>query len=150
MSERRRGGGWADFAAVVFAIVGIANGIQGLAALFKKEYFSESSLLYSNLRFWAIVWIVVGCLQLLAASMLVGRARGGRTLGIVLASVSALVAFVSIGAHSTWGLIVLAMDVLIIYGLTAHPEAFGEGAGSVGPGGLAGSQRSDMPPPRGF
>jgi hypothetical protein len=143
MSERRPGGGWADFAAVVFAIVGFANAIQGLTALFKKEYFLESGLVYSNLRFWAVVWLTVGFLQMATASLLVGRASSGRTLGIVLAAGSAVVAFLSLGGNTAWSLAVLAMDLLIVYGLTTHPEAFTPG-GEIGPGGLSGSQRTDI------
>jgi hypothetical protein len=146
---RRRGAGWADFAAVVFAIVGFANAIQGLTALFKKEHFTESGLAYSNLRFWAIVWLILGFLQMGAASLLVSRATSGRTLGIVLASGSAVVAFFSLGAHTSWSLAILAMDLLIVYGLTAHPEAYVPG-GDVGvePTGFSG-QRADMPVPPG-
>jgi hypothetical protein len=150
MSERRPGGGWADFAAVVFAIVGFANLIQGLTALFKKEHFVESGLAYSNLRFWAIVWLIVGFLQMGAASLLVGRASSGRILGIVLASGSAVVAFFSLGGHTTWSLAILAMDLLIVYGLTAHPDAFVAGGEvSLGPGGLSGSERPGIGVPPG-
>ena len=148
MNGHRRGGGWGDFAAVVFAIVGISNAIQGLTALFKKEYFVESGLVYENLQFWAIVWLVVGFLQIGAASMLVNRSTAGRTLGIVLAAGSAVVAFVSLGGNTAWALAVLAMDLLIVYGLTAHPEAFAPG-GDAGPGGVSGRERAGMPVPPG-
>ena len=145
---RRGGGGWANFAAVVFAIVGISNGIQGLGALFKKEYFSEASLLYSNLQFWAWAWLIVGFLQIIASSMLVGRSRGGRTLGIVLAGGSAVVAFFSIGAYPVWGLAVLAMDLMIVFGLTVHPDAYGDTDVS-GPGPLdRGASLTGPPMPR--
>jgi hypothetical protein len=146
MSERGRprGGGWADFAAAVFVIVGISNGFQGLSALFKKEHFIESGLVYENLRFWAFVWLGVGIAQLVAAGMLVGRQRAGRTLGIVLASGSAVVAFMSLGAHTPWSLAVLAMDLLIVYGLTAHPAAYTGAA--TDPGWTSVADRPPLPP----
>lgn len=125
MSERGRGGGWADFAAVVFAIAGFANAIQGLTGLFKREYFAESGLVYENLGFWAVVWLIFGLCQIGVASLLIGRQPAARIIGIVLAAGSAVVAFMSIGAYPFWEFAVLGMDLLIIYGLTAHPEAFG-------------------------
>jgi hypothetical protein len=128
MAKRGDGGGWADLAAVLFVIGGIHNGIAGLSAIFKKEYFSESGLLYENLQVWGWVWLILGLLQLIAASLLVGRASSGRILGIVLASMSAIVWFASIGAYPLWAIVVLVLDVLVIYGLTTHPEAFGEAA----------------------
>ena len=44
-------------------------------------------------------------------------------LGIVLASLSAVVSFTSIGAYPLWAIAVIAIDVLIIHGLTLRaPE----------------------------
>jgi hypothetical protein len=143
----QQGGGWGDFATVVFAIAGISNGIQGLSALFKKEYFNEAGLAYSNLRFWAIVWLIVGVLQIGAASLLVGRAKSGRKLGIVLAAGSVIVAFLSLGGHQSWSLAILAMDILIVYGLTAHPDAYAEGQGAGDGPGPVSMERMDMMPP---
>jgi hypothetical protein len=145
MSREGNGGGWAAFAATVFAIVGISNGIQGLGALFKKEYFSGTDLLYGNLQFWAWAWLIIGVLQIVAAYLLIDRARSGRSLGIVLAAGSAVVAFVSIGAYPLWSIVVLAMDLLIVFGLTTHPEAFGEGS-SYAPGAAGSDPRSAEPP----
>ena len=48
----------------------------------------------------------------------------GRTLGIVVASISAIVAFFSIEAHPLGGVVLIGVDVLIIYGLTVHGDAF--------------------------
>ena len=129
----------------MFAIVGISNGIQGLGALFHKEYFAESSMLYQNLQFWAWVWFIVGVLQIVAAYLLLDNARSGRTLGIVLAAGSAIVAFISMGGYPQWSIAVLAMDLLIVFGLAAHPEAYGEGS-SYGPGALGSEPRSAEPP----
>jgi hypothetical protein len=146
MSGRGSGGGWGTFAATVFAIVGISNLMQGLTALFRKQYFSESGLAYSNLRFWAIVWLVIGFAQVGAAIMLIGRSRGGRTLGIVLASGAAVVAFLSMGANTAWSLAVLGMNLLIVYGLTAHPGAYSaEGVGTE-PAWTSVADRPAVPP----
>jgi hypothetical protein len=144
MSERGAGGGWADFAAVVFTIVGIANAVQGLSALVKKEYFAESGLVFENLQFWAIVWFVVGLAQIGAAMMLVGREPSGRILGIGLAGGSVVVTFLSMGAYTPWAFAVLAMDLLILYGLTVHSEAFS--AVGAGPDWTTVAERPSVPP----
>lgn len=122
----RRGRGWYDFAGALFALAGIWNALAGLSAIFKKEYFSESSLVYENLQLWGWVWLVLGLVQLGTAAALIGG--GGRIVGIVLAAISATVSFASIGAYPLWSILVIALDVLIIYGLTAHPES---GTGEV-------------------
>jgi hypothetical protein len=129
MSTRRPGGGWADFAAVILAIAGFLNALQGLSALFKREYFSEQGLVYENLGVWAAVWIAVGIGQIGTASLLVGREPAGRILAIIFAAGSIVVSFMSMGAYPVWHLTVLALDILIIYGLTTHQEAFEESEG---------------------
>jgi hypothetical protein len=146
MSRRKPGGGWADFAAVILAIAGFLNALQGLSALFKREYFSEQGLVYQNIGVWAVVWLVVGISQIGTASLLVGRERSGRILGIVFASASAVISFFSMGAYPVWHLTVLALDVLIIFGLTTHPEAFEEPSEDVGPDYAQRYERPISPP----
>jgi hypothetical protein len=125
MSTRRQKlPGIVSFTAVLFTLAGFFHAIQGLGAIIKKEYFDESSLIYSNLQVTGWVWVAVGLLQIAAAYMIVGRASGGRILGIVLASLSAIVSFFSLGASTGWSIVVIAIDVLIIYGLTVHGDAF--------------------------
>ena len=125
MSTRRQKlPGIVSFTAVLFTLTGFFHAIQGLGALIKKEYFHESSLLYSNLQVTGWIWVILGLLQIAAAYMIVGRASGGRILGIVLASLSAVVTFFTLGAYPVWSIVVIAVDLLIIYGLTVHGDTF--------------------------
>ncbi len=124
MAEREQSTGIVTFAATLFALAGFFHGIQGLGAIFKKEYFSEAGLLYSNLAFWGWVWLIFGILQIAASYMILGRASGGRTLGIIVASASSLIAFLSIGAYPLASVIVIALNVLVIHGLTIRAAMF--------------------------
>jgi hypothetical protein len=134
MSNRKpRAPGVVTFAAVLFTIAGFFHGIEGLGAIFKKEYFNEASLLYENLQVWGWASLIMGVLQISAAYLIVGRATSGRTLGIVVASLSAIATFFSIEAHPLGGVLLIAVDVLIIYGLTVHAEAFVPGGIEDGP-----------------
>jgi hypothetical protein len=123
-SRKQKLPGIVAFTAVLFTLAGFFHAIQGLGALIKKEYFHESSLLYSNLQVTGWVWVILGLLQIAAAYMIVGRASGGRILGIVLASLSAVVSFFTLGALPVWSIVLIAVDVLVIYGLTVHGDAF--------------------------
>jgi len=141
MAERRSDRGWYDFAGALFGIVGAFNAIQGLSAIMKKEYFAGGALVYDNLQFWGWAWLIVGVVQIGAAIMLFSGQ--GRMLGIILASLSAVVSFTSLGAYPAWGIIVIALDVLIIHGLTAHPTVMGASTSGIGQG----APRQDMAPP---
>jgi hypothetical protein len=119
MNEPERSHGWTLFATIVVGVAGAWNVMLGVAALVKKEYFHEGALLYQNLSFWGWVWIVVGGLQLLTAILIAARTTAGKALGLIGASVSMLVWFFSIGAHPLSTILVIALDVLVLYALTA-------------------------------
>ena len=123
MAERTGGRGWYDFAGAMFGIVGAFNAIQGLSAILKKEYFAGGTLVYDNLQFWGWAWLIIGVVQIAAAIMLFSGQ--GRVLGIVLAALSAVVSFTSLGAYPVWSIIVIALDVLIIHGLTVSAAVTG-------------------------
>ncbi len=65
--------------------------------IMKKEYFAGGTLVYDNLQFWGWAWLIVGVVQVIAAMMLL--AGQGRVLGIILAALSAVISFTSIGAY---------------------------------------------------
>lgn len=116
--------GWATFAGVLFMVAGLWNFFAGWAALARKEYFDEASLLYQNLQVVGWVWLGIGVIQVLASYLIFARRPSGRTLGVVLAALSMFVWFFTIGAYPMWAMMIVAIDALIIYGLTAHSEVF--------------------------
>ena len=117
---RRGGRGWYDFAGAMFGIAGAFNAIQGLSAIFKKEVFAEEALIYQDLQFWGWVWLIVGIVQIAAAIMLFSGQ--GRVLAIVLAAISAIASFSSLGAFPVASIVIIAIDILIIHGLTTHAD----------------------------
>jgi hypothetical protein len=147
MSRRRPGAGWGDFAAVILAIAGFLNAIQGVSALFKKEAFAEEGMIHENVAVWAVVWIAVGIGQMGTSSLLIGRRPAGRVLAIIFAAGSIAVSFFTMHAYPIWHLVVITLDVLIIFGLTTHPEAFEEGEESEGDEWMHPADRSSTMPP---
>jgi hypothetical protein len=119
MEEFERSHGWTVFASVVIFVAGVWNLILGVAAFTKKTYFSAGSLLYVNLSFWGIVWIFMGVLQLLTAFLVLRRSTAGKALGLIGASVSMIVWFFSIGAHPVSSILIILVDGLVLYALTA-------------------------------
>ncbi len=121
-SERRQG--WTWFAAITIGVASGWNLMLGIAAFVKQDYFDVGSLLYDNLRFWGVVWLTMGALQALTALLVAFRLTLGRLLGVLGASVSMLVWFFSLGAHPIASIVIVALDLLILYALTAEqPDA---------------------------
>jgi hypothetical protein len=122
MYEAERSRGWTLFATIAIGVAGCWNLIIGIAAFAKKEYFDTGSLLYENLSFWGFVWIVVALLQLLTAFLLARRITAGKALGLIGVSLSMLIWFFSIRAHPTASVLIIVLDGLILYALTAEPS----------------------------
>jgi hypothetical protein len=118
------GSGWATFAGVFFLVAGFWNVFAGWAALVRKEYFSEASLLYHDLQVTGWVWLGIGVIQVLTSYFILTRRPIGRVFGITFAALSMLVWFFTIGAYPMWAMMIVAIDAVIIYGLAAHREAF--------------------------
>lgn len=111
--------GWRTFAGVAFYLVGGFNIVGGLAALFKDEVFAvgKEGLLVANYTAWGWFLFIVGLLQL-AAGIGIFKGRGwGRLLGVALAALSAMLHIAFLVAFPAFGLITIALSVLVIYGL---------------------------------
>jgi hypothetical protein len=117
------GQGWAAFAATMVLIAGVFNVIYGLAAVIDDNYFTPNDLLFGNLSLWGWIHLILGVLQVLAASMIFAGSELGALLGIMFAGFSAIVALLAIGAYPLWSVIVLVVDGLIIYALTVYGDA---------------------------
>jgi len=120
----RKGAGWAGFAAVVFLVLGIFNLVDGIAALANDDYFHVDELLFGDLAMWGTIFLVVGAAQLLTALLIFRGSHVGALLGVSLAALNAVVALLSVGAYPIWSLVILALDGVVIYALTAYGDAF--------------------------
>jgi hypothetical protein len=122
--RREAGGGWLGFAAVMFFAAGAADALWGIAALVNDDYFTADELLFGDLSMWGAIYLGFAALQIVTAWLIVKRSAIGAALGIGIALLHALAVLMSIGAYPLWSVILLAIDGLIIYGLTAY--GFGE------------------------
>lgn len=121
-SETRRqpsqGEGWVAFAIVYLGLAGILNVIYGIAALSNKSYFHENSLLWSNLKTWGWILIILGAFQMLTSGLLYTRSQFGAILGIFLASLAFIANFLSIGAYPVWSVIAMVLSGFVIWALS--------------------------------
>jgi hypothetical protein len=117
--------GWGRFAGVIILVSGIFSGIQGLVALIGPSTYyvaAGGSLFLFDVTGWGWWNLIVGILLILTALALFTGAMWARVIAIILAVVSAVIQMMLIPAQPWWAMIVIAMDVLIIYALTAHGE----------------------------
>jgi len=115
--------GWIAFAGVMMLMLGAFHAIQGLVAVFKDEYFLVApSGLTVNVDYSAWGWthLIAGTILILAGLGLFSGQMWARVVGVVVAVLSALVNFSFLAAYPVWSTIMIALDVLIIWALTAH------------------------------
>jgi hypothetical protein len=115
------GGGWILFAGIMLMLVGLLNVIWGIAAIADSSFFiHDTRYILSNLNTWGWVTLIIGVVQMLAAYSIWAGNQFGRWVGITVAGLSAIGALMSIPAYPFWSLAIFAVDILVIYGLSAY------------------------------
>ncbi len=115
------GGGWILFAGIMLMLVGILNVIWGIAAIGNASFFiNDTKYILSNLNTWGWVTVILGAVQMLAASSIWAGNQFGRWVGITVAGLSAIAALMSLPAYPFWSLAIFAVDILVVYGLAAY------------------------------
>jgi hypothetical protein len=116
--------GWRTFSGVIFYLAGAFNVIGGLGALFRDEVFvAGNEVLIADVTAWGWFLLVVGLLQL-AVGVGIFRGRGwGRRLGVLLASLSAMLHIAFLVAFPAFSLISITLAVVVIYGLIVQDDS---------------------------
>ena len=115
--------GWGIFAAVILLVSGLFTGIQGIAALIgPNTYFvlNDGQLLLFDVNGWGWWNLIVAILLLLTSFALFAGQTWARVVAIILAIISAVGQLFLLPVQPWWATIVIAVDILVIYALTAH------------------------------
>ena len=115
--------GWITFAGTMMMIIGSLHVVQGLVAVFNDEYYlvtKNGLTVHLDYTSWGWTHIIAGLVVIGAGLGLFAGQMWARVVGIVLASISALLNFAFIASYPFWSTIVIAMDVFVIMALTVH------------------------------
>jgi hypothetical protein len=115
--------GWIAFAGTMMVLLGSFHVIQGLVAVFKDEYFvvGKSGLVVNvDYTTWGWVHIIGGLIIAGAGVALFTGKVWARTIGVLLAMVSAIVNISFLAAYPIWSTIMITVDILVIWALTVH------------------------------
>jgi hypothetical protein len=119
-----QGEGWVTFIGVLFGLLGAFNAIDGIVALAGDDNFRDENLFFGNLTFWGITLLAIGALQLFTAILILRRNANGQGLGIILCCFNLVWQLFFVAVFPIWSLLIIAADVLIIYGLCIHDKQF--------------------------
>ena len=115
--------GWIAFAGVIMVMLGFFHAIQGLVAIFKDDYYLvHSSGLVVNVNYttWGWVHLLGGIIVACAGFAVFTGQVWARTVGVILALISAIVNVGFLAAYPLWSLMMIALDVTVILALTVH------------------------------
>ena len=119
--EQGRGYGLVLFAGVLLLVVGFWNMIYGIAAIANSHVFvANAHYVFGNLRAWGWVTLILAVLLLLAGvGVMVGN-QAARWFGVVVVGLNAINQMFFIPAYPFWSLMIIAADIVALYGLCAY------------------------------
>ena len=126
-STDRNTSGWVMFAITMFILAGVLNAIYGLMMLFNSTWvvFTGDGAWLVDISTWGWITLVVAAIQFLAAWGISGGKTWAQITGIIIATIAAVNALFTISIYPIWGIVMLALAVLVIYGLTVHGDEVG-------------------------
>ena len=112
--------GWSLFAAIMMIIVGLFSALDGLAAIIKKGFFvAVGDYAYKlDVTAWGWIHLILGALLVITGAYVLQGANWARGVGIGLASLSAIANFLYIPYYPLWAIVIIALDILVIWGLS--------------------------------
>ena len=118
----QKGLGWILFAWIMLLSAGVMNILKGIAALDQTKFWTDygAVYVYGDLRTWGWILLIWGVLLVLAAVSVWKGGSFGRWIGIFAATLNLFFQFMFLPAYPFWALTIMAIDVMVIYGLAVY------------------------------
>ena len=116
------GSGWVTFAGVMLGVAGTWNLIDGILAIANSKVYghNDRTYIFSDLRTWGWIVLVLGIAQLFAAFAVMAGSEVARWFGIAVAAVNSIGQLSFVPVYPFWALMMFSVDVIIIYGLAVY------------------------------
>ena len=98
------------------------HAIAGLSGIIKDDFYAVTPnyVLKFDVTTWGWIHLIGGIVVVLAGFGVFSGKVWARTVGVILAAVSALVSFAWIPLYPIWSIVLIAIDVTVIWALTVH------------------------------
>ena len=114
--------GWATFAGLMMILIGLFHAISGLAEVVDPDAYvaGENYVFRLSSDAWGWIHLLGGIIIFFAGFAIFRGAVWGRTVGVILAIVSAFGAFAWLPYAPVSAIVIIAIDITVIWALTAH------------------------------
>ncbi len=120
-ASRDEGNWMIVFAVTLLITVGFFNLIDGIAAITRSHiYIANARYVIGDLRAWGWVALILGVLQLLAALGILLGNQVARWFAVAVIGLNAIGQMFFIPAYPFWALVIIAVDVVALWGLCAY------------------------------
>ena len=122
--EERQPTGWTIFAGCVLVIIGSLDALYGLAAILNDEVVlvGGHGVIVADVTTWGWVHLILGSIVALTGLGLFAAASTARWFAVFFISVNAVAQIVWFPAAPLWAMMLIFLDVVVIYQLTARWE----------------------------
>jgi hypothetical protein len=123
--SERQPTGWTVFAGCILFIVGSLDALWGLAAILNDNVVivGGQGAIIADITTWGWVHLILGSAMALAGLGLFAGSSGARWAAVLFVTVNAISQIVWFPAAPLWAFLMIILDVVIIYQLTARWEA---------------------------
>jgi hypothetical protein len=117
-----RASGWILYASTIMILLGLFNVIEGLAALFSDDVFvvDEGQLLVFDFTAWGVIHLVWGIVMVVVGFAVAAGREWARWVAVFVVALNAIAHIGFLVAFPLWAILMIALDVLVIYGLVAR------------------------------
>lgn len=119
-----RTSGWVVFASIMLVLAGMFGIIDGLVAIVNNEVYlvTKDGIVAFDFTTWGWIHLILGIIVFIAGFAVMSGQLWARIVGVLAATLSAVSQIAFITAFPLWSVTIIAIDVIIMYGLLVHGE----------------------------
>jgi hypothetical protein len=121
--------GYATFAGVILLMVGMFQAIAGLVGIVDDEFYvvGQNWVFEFDATTWGWIHLLIGIVLMLSGIGIFTGNVLARTVGVFVAALSAVANFAWLPYYPVWSIVVIALNVAVIWALTAHGRDIAHG-----------------------
>ena len=120
--------GYEAFAAIMLMVIGVFHVVAGIVAIAKDEFYvvGQEWVFNFDVTTWGWIHLIAGVIVFLAGIGIFSGNVLARTVGVIVAAISAIANFMWLPYYPVWSIVIIALDVAIIWALTVHGRDIAE------------------------
>lgn len=114
--------GYTAFAGLMMVMIGFFHALAGIAAIWENQFYAvtDNYIFQFDVTTWGWIHLIGGVVVLLAGFGVFSGALWARIVGVVVAVISGMISFMFLPYYPLWSILIIAVDVAVIWALTAH------------------------------